>query len=114
LVSEEDVRLVNNIAWPLGLSDLARRSTFDVLRRYGYPLPGRSFNAAPRLRLQILAPQPVKDRCAQLTFVCLLDAQCCPCEPFVLEVEVTRECLFNNMLTDIERRCRQRASRRER
>ena len=113
-MSEEDVRLVNDIAWPLCLSDLARRSAFDVLRWDGYPLAAWLLNTAPRLRLQILTPQPVIDRRAQLSFVCLFEAQCCPCKPFVLEIEVARKRLFNNVLMNIERRICKRTSRRER
>ena len=77
-------------------------------------LPGRSLNTAPRLRLQILAPVPVIDRRTQLSFVCLVDTQGWRHEPFVLEIEVAREHLFDNVLANIERRIRQRASRRER
>ena len=109
-MSEKDVRLVNDIAWPLCLSDLACRSAFDVLRRYRYPLADWLLNTAPRLRLQILTPEPVIDRRAQLSFVCLLNAQGCRREPFVLEIEVARKRLFNNVLTNIKCRICQRAS----
>ena len=72
MVSEEDVRLINDIAWPLCRSDLARRSALNVFGRNGYPLSGRSFNATTRFRLKILPTQPIIDRRAELSF-------CSPC-----------------------------------